>query len=312
MKNQIIPLDTVGFISVVGPDASKFLQGQLSCNLDQLSPDRSLRGALCNLKGRVIADVRVVQTADGCLLRTSRGLAEVVLKTLSKYAVFSKVKLAVVNDILALGVLGNDAEAVIVPLFPRLPVATDSVVPGDGAWLLRCPGQAPRYELWIQNPETVANIRAQALLTDDDADWRREDLRAGIVHVDSATTEEFTPQLLNYDISGVIDFKKGCYTGQEVVARMFYRGVAKKRLFLVSSDRPIAEQDVVHQAGDGDTKNYPILAYSNSDKNSAEPHLLLAVLDMDVAENVGRLTLGSAADAQLSLLPLDYSVPPGQ
>ncbi len=308
MKNQIVTLPKADFISVAGPDAAKFLQGQLSCNTDLLSTTRSLRGAMCNLKGRVIADMRLVHTAEGCLLRTEAGMAETVLKTLSKYAVFSKVKLTQAEGIAAFGVLGSEAADQIAPLFPQLPQSIDAAAEANNAWIIREPGEAIRYEIWIQGEEAVTALkdRAASLLTNDATHWQREALRAGLIHVDAAITEEYTPQLLNYDISGVIDFKKGCYTGQEIVARMFYRSVAKKRLCLLSSDTAVVPGESVHWMSATGSKDFPILAWSNSPDGSAEPHLLLAVMDIDAAPEHEQLKLTHSPEAELWQLPLHY------
>lgn len=309
MNKQLITLNHFDFVRVAGPDARKFLQGQLSCNLDLLSPQRSLRGALCNLKGRVIADVRVLLWQEDCLLQTARGMAPVVLATLGKYAVFSKVTLTRQTPGLpVIGLLGTDAATALGELCPPLPAAIDGVSQAGTASIIRLAGAAPRYELWLQDEAALAALppAVTALLTDDDTAWRREDVRTGTVHVEAATTEEYTPQLLNYDISGVVDFKKGCYTGQEVVARMFYRGVAKKRLFLASTNIALAAGDTVHAVGDDAEKDFPILAYSNAG-DGENSTLLLAVLGTDVAESGQTLGITGKPEASVTLLPLSYA-----
>jgi len=305
---RFVELDSYQFIKIGGPDCKKFLQGQLSCNMDLLSTQRSLRGAICNLKGRVIADVRVLQSGNDCLLQVGPNMANVVVTTLSKYAIFSKVKLEIQDAHPApLGIIG-ELPPQLLQLFPEPPNTIDGVCQIEDASLIRIAGTEPRFELWF-NFETSARQFRAAIPTAQRitaAAWQRADIAAGIVHVDPTITEEFTPQLLNYDISGVIDFKKGCYTGQEVVARMFYRGIAKKRLYLASTSNKIDVEDTVHMASDADDKNTVILAFSNAARESDEANLLLTILGTDAVESGTRFTLADQPDAELTILPLQY------
>lgn len=307
-QSQLFELNYYQYIKISGPDFRKFLQGQLSCNMDKLSLQHSLRGAICNLKGRVIADVRVVETADGCLLQVGQGMAEVVLATLSRYAVFSKVKLELQEPHpMTFGVLGALPDPAR-QHFEQIPEAPDAVTQAANSSLIRVAGEQPRWEIWTHNSTETQALRTalQGDLVVGNSAWRRADIQAGIIHVDASTTEEFTPQLLNYDISGVIDFKKGCYTGQEVVARMFYRGTAKKRLYLASTMTQLTANDSVHEEGSEEDKEATILAFSNPLPDSNEPALLLAVLSTEAVANGQVFTLADQPEAKLTVLPLEY------
>lgn len=308
MKSQIAELSNYQFIKVEGPDFRKFLQGQLSCNMEKLAAEHSLRGAICNLKGRVIADLRVLQLGDGCLLQVDSGMAQPVVATLAKYAVFSKVKLTLLDGHPApLGLLGAPASQVQ-QLFAQLPEAIDAVSHGDSASLIRVAGTPPRYELWFHDKAAQLAFSASlpsSLMVNISA-WQRAEMQAGVIHVDSSKTETYTPQLLNYDISGVIDFKKGCYTGQEVVARMFYRGSAKKRMYLASTLTPLHNDPGVQQTVANEEKNWEILVCSNAPEGSNEPTLLLTVLDTEAVETGGSFTLAHYPEVKLSILPLHY------
>lgn len=308
-NTSLVALNDYQFIKISGPDSRKFLQGQLSCNMDGLSAQRSLRGAICNLKGRVVADLRVLQIDDGCLLQVGPGMAAAVVATLAKYAVFSKVKLEVQDSHPApFGVLGAVPEQVQL-LFPQLPQANDGVSQTQDASLIRIAGTQPRYELWFHQDAAAQTFQATippGLLAASTAPWLRADIEAGIVHIDSSITEEYTPQLLNYDISGVIDFKKGCYTGQEVVARMFYRGVAKKRLYLASVQSALTAGDAVCEEDGAVDQISPILAFSNAPDRSEEPGLLLAVLNTEAVEQGRGFYLSGRPQAKLAIMPLGY------
>lgn len=305
---QIVALNDHQFIKIVGTDVRKFLQGQLSCNMDHLSPERSLRGAICNLKGRVIADLRVVQKDDGCLLQVGPGMAQIVVDTLAKYAVFFKVKLEVHNQQPApLGVIGNLPEHVRQSL-ELIPENPDAVSQNTDLALIRLGGKLLRYEFWPHNSRVAESLKAalQDSLQTGDWAWRRADIQSGVIHVDHTLAEEYTPQLLNYDISGVIDFKKGCYTGQEVVARMFYRGVAKKRLYLASTMTRLTANDTVLEGNSSENKNCPILAFSNGLEGGNDPSLLLACLGTEAVESGSNFSLSDHPESKLTILPLDY------
>ena len=152
---------------------------------------------------------------------------------------------------------------------------------------------------------------------------------AGVLHVTAPLSEKYTPQLLNYDISGLIDFKKGCYTGQEVVARMFYRGEAKKRLFLASSSHPVTELSTLSQvasapgeANEITATQGEILRFSNGDSigerisesnvdgEADKANLLLAILSTDAAartvEGNVQLILSEQTESRLTIRNLPY------
>ncbi len=293
------------FLRISGPDARQFLQGQVSCNVDLLSPERSLSGALCNLKGRVIADFRLLQQGDDYLLQTMAGMADQVLTTLSKYAVFSKVELQRFQPPSApLGLIAEHCSELSV-LADSTPEEFNGVVQSEELALIRIPGCSLRFEAWCFNAAGEAKLE-QVFSEDVPLSlpaWQREDLRAGIIHVDPGMSEQYTPQLLNYDISGVIDFNKGCYTGQEVVARMYYRGKPKQRMYLLHATAPVSDASEVSQRLGEESRNGEILVYSNGE---GEPNFLLAVLDTAMVTGEAEFGLSDQEQARLTLVSLPY------
>ncbi|MEX2468926.1 MAG: folate-binding protein [Pseudohongiellaceae bacterium] len=300
----VVDLSAHEFVRVSGPDSGAFLQGQVSCDMNQLGPDNSLRGALCNLKGRVIADFRSVRQGEDCLLQTGPGMAQKIIDVLAKYGVFSKVTIAAERGFAVVtGLLGSDSAAFLQQHFPQLPEADDAVVSAGGALLVKLSGSRERYELWAPAQAALTKPPGTVATT---ADWQQEDCLAGIVHVGAATSEAYTPQLLNYDISGVISFKKGCYTGQEVVARMYYRAQAKKRLYLLRGERPFPDDAVILQQWEDQEQPAEILALANGAVVAPQRHLALAVLSTEGVEKGAGLVLAGAGSAQLERLPLPY------
>lgn len=292
------------FIQVDGGDARKFLQGQVSCNVDLLSETHSLPGAVCNLKGRVIADFRLVQFGDSCLMQTARGMAGKIIDTLSRYAVFSKVELRRVEPPLVLGILGGGFEASLSRLFPKPPAAANESAVSTQMCLLRIPGGS--QELWCFDEAVIPSLRELfgEWRSGPGREWLATEIQAGIVHISPASSEQYTPQLLNYDISGVINFSKGCYTGQEVVARMHFRGKPKKRMFLISGEAEFAEDShISDREGADSNRGEPVLAYVNRGKGD---NIALAVANIEAVAEGRPCFLDSRADAPLRATPLSY------
>jgi len=309
MQNKFYALQNYEFIRISGADRISFLQGQLSCNIDLLCAERSLTGALCNLKGRVIADFRLVEHKEDIILQCAAGMADKIHATLSKYAVFSKVDLYQLQSKdnsapVALGIIGEGIVAALSILGLDLPENNDGVSSSATCTVVRVSGLSERIEIWMHTEAATEQLLAtlKEEKSDDLELWLRADIEAGIVHVTPKLSEEFTPQLLNYDLSGLIDFKKGCYTGQEIVARMFYRGTAKRRLQLASSSHSISESSkVVVRASEDSGED--ILAFSNT--GVTDP-ALLAVLPVKIADSGERMTLSDNAESDLCIRELPY------
>ena len=197
---------------------------------------------------------------------------------MAKYAVFSKVELSIDKSILQVfGLIGPESINYLQEKFGVLPQYPGNCVNNELGTLIRLPGTVARFEFWCQDEAMIAEIANQTASSRVSDQWQREDVRAGIVHIDTTRSEDYTPQLLNYDISGVIDFNKGCYTGQEVVARMFYRGKPKKRLYLLASDNPLNPESKLLQLHADDIMPAEVLSIGNSIEGSGEPSLVLAL-----------------------------------
>ncbi|WP_183138428.1 CAF17-like 4Fe-4S cluster assembly/insertion protein YgfZ [Pseudomonas savastanoi] len=292
-----------GVLAVRGVDASKFLQGQLTCNLNYLNEDKSSLGARCTQKGRMQSSFRIVFEGDGCLLAMASELIEPQLLDLRKYAVFSKSKLTDESaEWVRFGLQDGDSALVGLGLDLDLAQETDAVVRANELIAIRVsPGRA---ELWVRagQADSVKSQLASQLSEGPLNDWLLGQIRAGIGQVFGSTREEFIPQMINLQAVGGVSFKKGCYTGQEIVARMQYLGKLKRRLYrLTLSSEEIPEPgtalfSAVHASAVG---NVVIAAQSGQNVE------LLAVLQGDAAEN-GHINLGSPEGAALQMSDLPY------
>lgn len=310
---QIFKLTQYEYVRVSGPDALAFLQGQVTCDMEMLSADRCLPGALCNLKGRVVADFLAVLVNDKCFLQITAGNAKKVYATLKKYAVFSKVELSLdAGPAAVLGAIDVGSEQSQPPQIakydlPPWPPQPGSVTTAERIYSIRLPGPDPRYQIWCWDEQQAATLVGSTASNPEQ--WLRAEILAGVVHVTAETSEQYTPQLLNYDQSGVVDFKKGCYTGQEVVARMHYRAQAKKRLYLLQASAGGKQLSTDNKVLMGTTDNAAkgeILAHVDS-LNAEQPIVLLAILPISLDSEETQISLSNNPEKSLQILSLPYS-----
>lgn len=219
-------LDNLGMITMVGDDKKSYLHGQVTCDVVSLEKDQSTLGAHCDAKGKVWSVFRLFHHQDGYGLIQPKSAIEVELKEIKKYAVFSKVTIEESNDII-LGVAGINADALIASLSEatgdvRGINGGTAVKVADNRWLLVLTSEA-----------------AQSMIESSDATltthelWNRFDIESALPFVPAAAQNEHIPQALNVQALGGISFTKGCYTGQETVARAKYRGTNKRAMYIV-------------------------------------------------------------------------------
>ena len=200
-------LTQFGFLSLRGRDAVKFLQGYTTCDLNDLDNQVCLKGAICNIQGRMVTSFRIIRLSDeDLLLRMHCDLLQVTVDFLSKYIVFSKATLQIESEY----------QCVATWLEEEQPI--DTVVQDQDSYLISF-GEG-RFERW-----TEATVPIEPTLNEN---WMNND---GLAWVAPATSEAFLPQMYNYHNVSAISFSKGCYLGQEIVARAQYKGQLKRQLF---------------------------------------------------------------------------------
>ncbi|POM11310.1 folate-binding protein YgfZ [Pseudomonas sp. WP001] len=292
-----------GVLAVRGADAAKFLQGQLTCNLNYLNDTQASLGARCTQKGRMQSSFRILLQGDGVLLAMASELLEPQLADLKKYAVFSKSKLTDESAAWVRFGLAH-ADQALSALGLALPVETDSVVRTETLIAIRVsPGRA---ELWApaEHAESLLSQLAATLPQAELNEWLLGQIRAGIGQVMPQTRELFIPQMLNLQAVGGVSFKKGCYTGQEIVARMQYLGKLKRRLYrlsLVAAQVP--EPGTALFAPSHNSSIGEVVIAAKADQSIE----LLAVLQAEAADN-GDIRLGSLEGPGLQLLDLPYAL----
>jgi hypothetical protein len=242
---RIAKLEQYGLLLAAGGDARAFLHAQLTNDVENLPAGQSRYAGWCSAKGRLLATFLVVPHAGGFLLQLSRDLVPAVAKRLSMFILRSKVKITDVSGLWAqFGTWGPGDGA---PL---------SVSESDGSVTVRI---EPDRSLTLA-PESAASRFAPNASSDE---WMLAEVRAGRPLIAQATQDQFVPQMVNLELTGGVDFRKGCYPGQEIVARAQYRGAVKRRMYrlrgaalrpgqeLYSDDAPgQASGTVVNAAGD--------------------------------------------------------------
>lgn len=297
------PLTHEGVLAVRGADAGKFLQGQLTCNLNYLSDARASLGARCTQKGRMQSSFRILLEGDGVVLAMASELIEPQLLDLKKYAVFSKSRLT--NESASWVRFGvNDGDAALVKLGLELDQETDAVARTDTLIAIRV--SPARAEVWVraEAADSVQQLLASQLPQGALNDWLLGQVRAGIGQVFEQTREEFIPQMINLQAVGGVSFKKGCYTGQEIVARMQYLGKLKRRLYrltLEDGELPPPGLPVFSPVHTSAVGNVVLAARAG---NTLE---VLAVLQADAAEG-DSIRLGAPDGPALHVSDLPYTL----
>jgi len=228
-------LSHYALLRLTGEDAATFLQGQTTNNVRDLSPTQSQLSSYCSLKGRVLGIFRLFEREDALYLRLPAGVAADTRSHLQKYILMSKVRLEEADDaLLRIGLSGSGAAARLAERVDTLPEAPDAAITAGGLTVIRVADpHRPRFEvygeageirtLWEHVAEQVTPVGADA--------WHLLDIQAGIPEVYPETRDAFVPQMINLHRVGGVSFHKGCYTGQEVVARMQYLGRLKRRMY---------------------------------------------------------------------------------
>lgn len=251
MQNFYTKLNQLDLICVAGKDSENFLQGQLTCDVKALSDPGACPGCLCDNKGRVIASFTLWKVQDCFYLELAQGLADIVLPHLKKYSVFYKTELNKSESrFLRYALAGENARLEFERQFPAANFTDGMTLSRDGLVLHVHYLQQAQFELWIDT-QVVAEPDIAVLQTLEESpfsSWQQLEIQRGFYHLQADDSGLYTPQELNYDLLGHVSFSKGCYTGQEIVARMHYRGKAKKRLhqlLIEASKKPTKHQKVI-------------------------------------------------------------------
>jgi folate-binding protein YgfZ len=331
----VAPVGNLGLIAVTGADAASFLQGQLTNDVATLSAGTVRLAGYCTPKGRLQATMTMWRTAaavaepapaatapapsaqaaapaGAIYLQLPRPMQAAFQKRLSMFVMRAKAKLIDVTDepqhAAVIGLGGARAGAALLAHVGTLPPAPNTVVMHGNGTVLRLADAfgAPRY-LWLTSADSAVAalpaLRATLALGGTDA-WELSGIHAGIAQVTSATIEQFVPQMINFELIGGVSFKKGCYPGQEIVARSQYLGKLKRRTTLATIADPAAAAGMELFAEDDPAQ--PCGMIVNAAPNGAGG--VDALVEMKLGALDQAVHTGSTTGARLEFLAMPYAL----
>lgn len=284
----LVPLTQFGLIDVHGPDAREFLHNQFTNDINHVGPAQVQHAAWCTAKGRMQASFLFWRTPDGYRFTLSADLQAALQKRLQMFILRSKVTLQSRSaDRILLGLAGPQAAAALLAAglpCPDEPLthagdAERSVLRLDTQRFIVLVADSDAPALW----QTLAATARPAGL----AAWQWLDIQAGLPVITAATREEFVPQMADFDKIGGVSFHKGCYPGQEIVARTQYLGKVKRHLFRLGSDVPLAAGDELFSPDNPDQSVGRVVSATPAPRDvSTQPYVALAVVQALHANNL--------------------------
>ncbi len=300
----ISPLPAFHIVRISGPDQIKFLQGQVTCDVTQLSAEHFLRGAHCDAKGKMWSTFHLCQAESEILQIGFRDELQASLLQLKKYGVFSKVSFnETIGELAVLGIGGPKSADLLATLgFDR--VETGAVSHHQGSYLLAL---AADHFLWVVPIATAQQvIKDHADIMAAPTRWLAQHIQHGIPYLEQPLLAEYVPQQLNLQSLAAISFTKGCYMGQEMVARMKYLGKNKRAMFLLSATTdftPAAGSDIELQLEQNWRRSGVIVNAVNIQGKLA----VLAVLPNDLTSD-NLLRLAETPEVLFRIEPLPYTI----
>lgn len=278
----LVLLNDLAVLAVTGEDAADFLHKQLSNDVLHITPTQARWAAYCTAQGRMLASMVVWRPSTNELrLLIARDIAPAIAKRLSMFVLRAKVRIELLDHAVHGCLLAQGAE----PLPNMLEAPWMRADDAAGEWIAAPHGEGEPSRAWFISPAPLST-------EPDHSAWRVGDIQAGLPWIHTATQDMFIPQTLNMDLNGGIDFKKGCYPGQEVIARSHYRGTVKRRM----------AYGTAHWAGD---RVLPSVADDLYSAGSDESRPVSRIIDLAHHDNTIHVlierSLSDAAATQYSL-----------
>ncbi|HEJ7892657.1 TPA: tRNA-modifying protein YgfZ [Serratia liquefaciens] len=305
----LISLEDWALVTLNGPDTVKYLQGQVTADIEALAADQHVLCGHCDAKGKMWSNLRLFHRGEGFAYLERRSVLDSQLAEIKKYAVFSKLTIAADNEAVLLGVAGFQARAALTGIFNSLPDAEHPVVQDGETTLLHFTLPAERFLLVTTAAiaeQLVARLHEQAELNDSQQ-WLTLDIEAGYPVIDAANSGQLIPQATNLQALEGISFSKGCYTGQEMVARAKFRGANKRALYWLEGKAgrvPQPAEDLELQLGENWRRTGTVLSAAKL----ADGTLWVQVVLNNDLEADSKLRVRDDAASELAIKPLPYSL----
>ena len=308
---RLFDLSHLGLIAARGADAASFLQGQLTNDIRELSASHTQLSAHCSQKGRILTLFRALRLGETIYLQTPMERVTESIQRLSRFILRAKVTLNDASDeLIRIGLAGETAPALLAAQGLPVPERDNGLVQSDDVAVIRIPGPTPRFELIgpFEPLRRLWEALAPQATPANAADWTRLDIQSGLPNVYDRTVETFVPQMLNLQLIDGVSFNKGCYTGQEVVARMQFLGKLKRRMYLAEVERDVppepGEELSAASSASQQTEGWVVDACPIGDRR----HALLVVTESAAVDSGCDIRLGVGGPV-LSLREPPYGFP---
>ena len=309
-RDAVFDLTHLALIAVRGADAEAFLQGQLTSDVRAVTEDRAGPSAWCSPKGRVLSSFLVFRHDGAILLQLPASQLDATLKRMRMFVLRADAILEDVSDAwMRMGVVGAQAVSCAEDRLGGLPDEPGDVARTRGITVIRLAGHRPRFEL-VAERETLMPLWESCRRVAGPGDaraWSRLDIEAGVASIEPSTSDAFVPQMINLDRIGGVSFTKGCYVGQEIVARTQHLGRIKRRMYRghVSGARTLEPGDTLQASASGATVKAEIVNAAPSPGGGFE---VLAVMPIETAETLSETQLRLDDGARLALEDLPYTL----
>ncbi len=308
-NTYVCDLSTLGIIRASGEEAQNFLHGQFTNDLNKVSSSISQISSYCNPKGRMLSIFRIYKRDDDYFLILPRDVLEPTFKKLTMFKLMSKVDLSDDSDqFVIFGVAGPDTKSTLTSLNITIPKQVNHCVQDTEVIIIRLPSENTRV-LFITNAKYAISFWKQLtekLSIATSHLWDLHDIYSGIPQITANTCEAFIPQMTNFELIDGVNFSKGCYPGQEVVARTHYLGKPNRRMYRVS-----VADDNVPEPGTNifspEDENQPVGKIVTAQKTSNDNYSALIVLRTE-KEDDDNLHLGSITGPKILMQSLPYSL----
>ena len=303
----LVSLDSYSAISLIGEEQTKYLQGQVTCDVNSSNDNNLLIGAHCNAKGKVFSVFRLINRNSAHLLIQPKASIDDSITELKKFGVFAKVDITLTDELSLFALVGEQATTILQDKFNQVPDSLTPVVQSNTTTLVYVAGKQARY-LLIDDSSVLENIIAtldQPIY--HSSLWNLLEINEGFPQLSSKCSGEYVPQMLNLQAIHGISFTKGCYLGQETVARMQYLGKNKRALYSLKTSltQPLKIDDVIEkQLGENWRKAGDILTSYQADNGEC---YLQAVLNSDLDDSTA-LRIKSQPESNIKVQSLPYSL----
>jgi len=304
-ENYLVALTNYSAISLNGEEQNKYLQGQVTCDVNTLTPSNVLTGAHCNAKGKVFSCFRLFSRNESHLLFQPKSTLDNSLSELKKFGVFSKVDINEVKNLAFFALVGKQAETLLKNAFGQSPCHLTPVIQFNTTTIVYLPGNDDRYLIIDELTNLEAILSQFSLPLYNPEIWTLLEIKEGFPCLSILETNEYVPQMLNMQSINGISFTKGCYLGQETVARMQYLGKNKKAMYALTGqiEGDISSVTIEKQLGENWRQAGDIVAIYQADDHQT---YIQAVLANNI-DSTTQLRIKDHPESSLELLDLPYS-----